>query len=72
MTQATVLEVPSEPPGPEVPIDPPVEDPGGPAIDNPIENPIDDPGGAPMPPDSVPAPGPAEIDTPTPGGPEIM
>jgi hypothetical protein len=66
-----VLEVPSEPATPEVPIDPPLEDPGGPAIDNPVENPVDDPPGAPMPPDSVPGSVPAEVDNPTPGGPEI-
>jgi hypothetical protein len=71
MTSTIVLEVPSEPAGPEVPIDPPLEDPGGPAIDNPIENPTDDPGGLPMP-DPVPGGTPAEIDNPTPGGPEIV
>ena len=70
MTSLGVLEVPSEPATPEIPIDPPLEDPGGPQIDNPVENPVDDPPGAPMPPDSVPDSVPAEIDYPSPGAPE--
>jgi hypothetical protein len=53
MTSPTVLEVPADPAGPDVPIDPPREDPGGPQIDNPVESPADDPGGSP-PPDSLP------------------
>ncbi|MGI8800876.1 MAG: hypothetical protein ACR2KV_01705 [Solirubrobacteraceae bacterium] len=63
MSKASVLEVPGAPVGPDVPIDPPVEDPSGPAIDIPVEAPSGDP----MPPDSAP-----EIDNPAPGGPEIL
>jgi hypothetical protein len=52
MTPVPVLEVPSEPSGPDVPIDPPLEAPGDPGVEGPVETPGPEP--APGSPDPVP------------------